>query len=157
MDQCPFCGEPARRDARFCQNCGRQLVSQRVSAQKAVLTEDFDVGAVQRLREERSQLSKALNELLAIAAERDLTPDERGRWNELRGKYTKVATELSARLQHLSARQDRDRRQSEQRQSDRRQEQAAITFDDRRSGIERRIGERRSGEDRRDPFADKDL
>jgi len=154
MDQCPFCGEPARKDARFCQNCGRQLVSQRVSAQKAVLTEDFDVSAVQRLREARSQLSRALNDLLAIAAERDLTPEERSRWDELRSQHTKVASELSARLQHLSARQERDRRQSDRRQSDRRKEQSAITFDERRSDMERRIGERRSGRDRRDPYAD---
>jgi len=155
MNICPFCGAQISRSARFCQICGRQLVDQRASAQKAILEEDFDVSTVSRLRKERSRLTKQLNAMLDIAADRELSDEENRTWNALREEFNKVSDELTARLQHLSARQERDRRKhAERRSGDRRKEQSAISFDDRRSGIERRLGERRSGRDRRDPFED---
>jgi hypothetical protein len=153
MNICPFCGAQISRSAKFCQVCGRRVAGQRASSQKAILNEDFDVSAVTRLRKEKSRLSQQLNGMLDIAADRELSSEEHQAWNALRAEFHKVSDELTARLQHLSARQERDRRKhANRRSSDRRREQHAITFDERRSGIERRIGERRSGRDRREPF-----
>lgn len=154
MNSCPFCGAQISRTAQFCQICGRQLAGQRASAQKAILDEDFDVSAVARLRQEKTRLSKQLNVMLDIAADRELNEDENQEWSSLRADYKKISDELTARLQHLSERQDRDRRKRDRRSAERRKEQSAISLDDRRSGIERRIGERRSGRDRREPFED---
>jgi len=154
MNLCPFCGAQISRTAKFCQICGRQITGQRASAQKAILEEDFDVTAVTRLRKEKSRLSKQLNSMLDIAADRELSDEENRTWNDLRDEFSKVSDELTARIQHLSERKDRDRRRDDRRSADRRKEQSAISFDERRAGIERRIGERRSGRDRREPFDD---
>jgi hypothetical protein len=155
MTKCPFCGVPNEPDAHFCEQCGRKLASQRVSAQKAILEDDFDLSTIDRLRAEKQRLSRELTAMLELATDRDLTASERRSWTAVRKAWQDVTAELTARLQYLSARQEQDRRQGgERRTSDRRKEQVAIEIPQRRSGMSKRQGERRSGRDRRDPYRD---
>ena len=152
--QCGFCHRPNADDARFCHHCGRPLVPQQAALHPAVLDEQFDIGAITRLREEKLALSREMNALLGDTAGRQLTPEETTRWSDVHAKWLRVSTELTARMQYLQARQEEDRRQRERRRTQRRKHHPALDIDERRSGGDRRTGERRSGSDRRTPHRD---
>jgi hypothetical protein len=152
MNKCPFCGAEAGPDSRFCQDCGRELAKERVSSQKAVLDDDFNVAVLDRLREEKNRLSRQLNSMLDVASDRELSRQEKKHWKMLRKEHHKISEDLAGRLQYLSQRQRADRRKDERRTDDRRTEQVASDSGERRSGMERRQGDRRASRDRRNPF-----
>ncbi len=153
MNRCPFCGAELGPDAHFCLECGRKLPTRRVSSQKAVLPDEFNVAALDRLRTEKQKLAGQLNAMLDLAADRELSRQEKKTWKMLRKEHHQISQDLAERLQYLSERQDRDRRQGVQRKEDRRQKETPVDVE-RRSGLERRRGDRRTKRDRRDPFPD---
>lgn len=132
------------------------MVTENVSVQQAILSGEFDTGALARLRKEKRQLAERLNTLLEGALGRVLTDDERRSWEVLYTEWKTITDELTARMNYLEVRQESDRRQAERRQAERRKEYHALDFGDRRSGRDRRVDERRSGVDRRNPFTDPD-
>jgi len=153
MNRCPFCGAESGPDAHFCLECGREMPARRVSSQKAVLPDDFNVAALDRLRAEKQRLAGQLNAMLDLAADRELSRQEKKQWKILRKEHHQISQDLAERLQDLSERQERDRREGAQRKEDRRKKKTPVDVE-RRSGLERRKGDRRERPDRRDPFPD---
>jgi hypothetical protein len=149
---CGFCRKENDAEARFCRHCGHPCVVQDVAVQPAVLEGAFDVGTVTRLRDEKQRLSRQLNTMLVRAEGRAFTQDEERTWHEVYGEWRSVSDELTARVDYLSAREDRDRRQGERRQVQRRKQYYALDIGERRAGEDRREQDRRSGPDRRHPF-----
>ncbi len=152
--QCAFCHRPNADEARFCRHCGRPLTAQHAALHSAVLDEQFDIGTISRLRQEKLELSREMNAMLRETVGRQLSPTETERWNALHAQWLRVSTELTARMQYLQTRQEEDRRQRERRTTQRRKHYPALEVDDRRSGGDRRTQERRSGSDRRTPYRD---
>lgn len=145
MDHCPFCGTPTSPPAQFCHECGRSLA--------ALRTDDTpDHAALDRLRAERARLSRELTSLRQLSLDRRLTSAERRSWDHLLSAWKSVTAELVATLDTVSPRGPDDRRAGERREHDRRVEDAGVEGPERRSGMQRRMRERRKGRDRRDPF-----
>jgi hypothetical protein len=145
MEHCPFCGARPGASARFCQDCGRELVSLKLEQMDAL-----DVSLLDRLRREKKRLSLEMAALHETSLERDLSEAERRSWTAIRTAWQEVTAELTERLDAVSPRAG-FRRIRERRFGDRRTgpETAPAA---RRSGAMRRAGQRRSGDDRRDPF-----
>lgn len=153
---CPYCQQPLGSQSRFCEHCGKPVVTDDASVQEAISTGSFDTGALARLRKEKKQLAQQLNTLLEGALGRVLTEDERRSWEVLYTDWKEITDELTARMNYLEARQETDRREAERRQQERRKQYQALDFPDRRTRDDRRERERRSGQDRRNPYADPD-
>jgi rRNA maturation protein Nop10 len=146
MEYCPFCGARPGASARFCPECGRELVSVKPEQMDAV-----DLSALDRLRREKKRLSLEMAALHEASIERDLTESERRSWTAIRNAWQEVTSELTERLDPIAPRSG-PRRMREQRLGDRRTGPEPVEPTERRSGAMRRMGERRLGEDRRDPF-----
>jgi predicted amidophosphoribosyltransferase len=149
---CPSCKLEVETADRFCARCGFPLVASRASKQAAVLSGEFDVDELVRLREEKNRLSRELKTMLDRAAAQPLAPSDQAAFDDLRSRFNQVSERITRQVQYLAARLDFERRQSGRREGERRKQQAALDVPERRSGSERRIGERRSGSDRRRPF-----
>lgn len=145
MKHCPFCGAAPSASARFCSECGRELVSLDVERMSAL-----DLSALDRLRREKKRLSLEMAALRERSLERDLTQSERRSWQAIRAAWQEVTADLTARLDTVSPR-GQVRRARERRLGDRRSG-PEVAPAERRSGAKRRAGERRSGDDRRSPF-----
>jgi hypothetical protein len=130
------------------------LVSQHAALHSAVLDEQFDIGAITRLRREKQELSREMNTLLQETVGRRFTAAETERWDLLHEHWLRISTELTARMEYLQGRQEEDRRQRERRRTQRRKQYRAVDVDDRRSDSDRRRREQRSGLDRRSPYRD---
>lgn len=146
MEHCPFCGARPGSAARFCHECGRELVSLKPAQMNAL-----DLSALDRLRREKKRLSLEMMALHEMSLERDLTQSERRSWEAMRAAWQDVTGELTERLDPVSPRSEA-RRMRERRFGDRRTGPESVERSERRSGAMRRVGERRSGDDRRDPF-----
>ena len=146
MEHCPFCGAAPGASARFCSECGRELVSLDVERMHAL-----DVSALDRLRREKKRLSLEMAALREQAVARDLTQSERRSWEAMRTAWQEVTAELTERLDTVAPRGGA-RRDRERRFGDRRSGPEPVSDAERRSGAKRRARERRSGDDRRSPF-----
>ena len=143
MEHCPFCGSRSGGSARFCQECGRELVSLKLEHR-----DSLEVSSLDRLRREKKRLSLEMAALHETSLERDLTEAERRSWTAIRTAWQEVTAELTERLDTVSPRAGL-RRIRERRFGDRRTGPEAAASSERRSGAMRRTGERRSGDDRR--------
>jgi hypothetical protein len=153
---CPYCQHRLSSQSRFCEWCGKPIVTDTVSVQNAISMDQVDISALTRLRKEKHQLAHQLNTLLEGALGRVLTAEERHSWEVLYTHWKTITDELTARMNLLERRQETDRRQAERRQQERRKQYQALDLRDRRAATDRRMHDRRSGQDRRDPFADPD-
>ena len=147
MDRCPFCGTPTSPPAQFCHECGRPLAALQAG-------DAPDHAVLDRLRAERARLSRELTSLRQLSLTRQLTSAERRSWDHLLSAWKAVTAELIAALDAVSPREPDDRRTGERRQHDRRVKEAGAEGPERRSGMQRRMRERRKGRDRREPFPD---
>jgi hypothetical protein len=147
MDHCPFCGIRTSPPAQFCHQCGRSL---------AGLNPDdvgsLDVTALDRLRGERARLSHELTSLREISVERPLTSAERRSWEHLLSAWKDITAELTAKLDAVAPREESNQREGERRERERRTDDDSTDGHERRSGIQRRMRQRRKGRDRRNPF-----
>jgi DNA repair exonuclease SbcCD ATPase subunit len=148
--QCYSCQAVIDDDARFCPHCGQPL-PQHARQHEAVLSGEVDVKEITELREEKRRVTGELKEMMDRASRRDLTEHERRVWTALRERWEEVSSQITARMEYVSARRELDRRIGDRRTSDRRIVFPAIRIPDRRASEGRRKTERRQGADRRDP------
>lgn len=149
MRHCPFCGAQTSPPAQFCQQCGRAQPEPDAEAAGSI-----DHETLYRLRGERARLSRKLTSLREAEKSRPLTADERRSWNHLLSAWKDISAELSRLLAAVAPRQETDRRSGERRERERRGDDSGPDGDERRSGLQRRMRQRRKGRDRRKPFGD---
>ncbi len=154
---CLACQAPITPDNRFCPQCGQPMPSvdpEKVIERAAVMRGSLDVEGLTRLRAEEKRLSADLREIMRRGAGRDLTPHERKIWDAVHSRWSSVSSDITARMQQISARRAHDRRSIQQRQSERRKQHITIEIPERRTGGDRRTTERRRT-DRRAPFPER--
>ena len=150
---CYACQAAVAANDRFCVKCGQPIPQRppRPAGQYAAVLGDFDVDGLSKLREEKSTLSKALQDMFSQIGGRDMSAEERADWNELRERWRAVSDEITKRMQQFNARADFDRRAGDRRKDARRRQRVSIDVQERRAGKDRREKERRDT-DRRDPY-----
>jgi len=128
---CRSCGGAVTTDHRFCPACGElyPAAAGRGAADDALREVAAEVAALVR---EKARLGAELEQLASQSGERELTDEERGQWQQIYTRWRDVASEISLIVDRVYPRAD----------SDRRSEAAGPPAD----------GDRRSQQDRRDPF-----
>lgn len=132
---CKSCGVVHQPGHRFCPACGELYPNG---------TNDAALGAVadevRPLLQERARLSATLEELVDRASSRQLSPDDRREWEQAYTRWRDLGLEIALALDQVHPRHADDRRHDERRHM------TALPSE------ERRTGERRGSDDRRDPF-----
>lgn len=153
--QCANCGSPITNETRFCAGCGAALPTAQGRAagrHSAVLADEAQLAALKELHDRKRQLSIEMHAILEFTEQSGASEADRTRYAELREDWAKVDSEITSRMAFLMKRQPVERRQRPSRSEERRIQLTEIRRQDRRTGGERRIDERRDGADRRDPF-----
>jgi hypothetical protein len=131
---CRACHAPIGGTDRFCRKCGEPLPND-----PDPRTVEVDVGRLTELREEKERVSGALHSMLEQAQERNLTPEERRDWSSGYARWRDLTFQITKMMDSLSPRAPDERR----RESGPHMAAQYLQPPD---------GERREGDDRRDPF-----
>ena len=153
--QCANCGSPITNETRFCAGCGAALPAAQGRAagrHSAVLADEAQLAALKELHDRKRHLGIEMHAILELTEQSGASEEDRTRYADLREDWAKVDSEITSRMASLGKRQPAERRKSPLRSKERRIQLTEIRRQDRRSGGERRIDERREGTDRRDPF-----
>lgn len=153
--QCANCGSPITNATRFCAGCGAALPaahSHAAGRHSAVLADEAQLAALKELHDKKRQIGIEMRAILEFTEQSGASEADRKRYADLREDWAKVDSEITSRMAFLMERQPVERRQSASRSGERRSQPTEIRRQDRRSGDERRLDDRREGTDRRDPF-----
>ena len=129
--QCRSCRAGINGARRFCPACGELYPGMAAIPPTAAPLRDLAPEIVP-LVEEKARLGVELEGLAEQSGLRELTPDERRRWEQAYTRWRDVASEVTLLVDRVHPRGDADRRS--------------------RATPPPSGGERRSREDRRDPF-----
>ena len=131
---CRACAAPVTDADRFCPKCGEPFPAD--TEPRAV---EVDVQALSRLREEKERVSGELHALLEEGQSRNLTSEERRDWANRYARWRDLTYQITKMMDALSPRAADDRRNTSG-------PHMAAQF------VPTPVGERRHGDDRRDPF-----
>ena len=131
---CRACAAPISATERFCPSCGEPLPGE--EEPRAI---EIDVAELSRLREEKERVSGELHLLLEESQERVLTSAERRDWANRYARWRELTYQITKMMDALSPRSSDDRRHTSG-------PHMAAQY------VRAPNGERRVGDDRRDPF-----
>ncbi len=153
--QCSKCGSPITKETRFCAGCGEALPGTKAMGagrHSALTADETELAALKELHDQKRRVGIEMRAILDMTKEVGASAADHRRYGELREEWMRLDAEITQQMTSLMERQQGDRRKRPSRSAERRVQQTELRRQERRTGDERRIDDRRSGLDRRDPF-----